>query len=801
MNLSKAENTFSRIANGNFSSGAAYWEGAGLIVITTGSQQAGPVQSGMPRYVLNTSSTFRANIPYKDLAVYPSVMSFNESTIAPYGINEVLIRSPRKFNQTGPIWPFRALINDTDFGPTVERGSQIYITDTQFKRYSGEYRAGTLVEVELTPTLSNFYLRASASFEIPTIATKSDYPGSFYAYDETGNSNQYQIQIVGNFNNIVRPDGTTGRRPQDHFVCENPEMNGRVVSVSADGTTATITSFDPFFRPPDTGGSFTTIVGDWYIAERFDGNMVRTIPVPLYDLTLAFSLENSSVLDPDQDIDLIFYDEMGNVEFAMDPVPIGATSADKHLSKPIPGTQYTRIVMRFTHEFERAFSGTAKVEFRAGGTTSIGDVVLYRGSYTQQLLQGPSTTTETFDYLEHPVSQESEIIPRGTIIAYVGGSACPPGYTQLQGIGSIAPKFLGVNNLWVPLGDPGTIVTNSFRAYLNSQSDNLFRGGTPSDPTLVMVIDATGNQVLEDAIVSSVPGHMLEFRFTATGVSVFANICSIGKIDTSASVSTVGKTNLALAGTASTSGGHSSYPPSRLNDNSFSTYNDITTSANPDPNAWMEISWATPQIISHFWLWTASPTRRYLSQARIEYWTGSAWATDRTYPAQTSKNYGINLTQNRTTTRLRLINFLTTGAATDASQAYEWQIFGFATPPPTIDLLAIQILGEFSETLQKAQTLPCTMYIWKNGVIGVPQNAADLGVNHSAGGYGFIAGPHTHFGEQSSDVGEYSDVGHTFAIGGGGNRTELVLSDHKHNNVVTSSSIPQVRTVLLCQKL
>ncbi|MHC4780000.1 MAG: hypothetical protein ACYTFG_15620, partial [Planctomycetota bacterium] len=147
--------------------------------------------------------------------------------------------------------------------------------------------------------------------------------------------------------------------------------------------------------------------------------------------------------------------------------------------------------------------------------------------------------------------------------------------------------------------------------------------------------------------------------------------------------SALGQTNVALTGTASTSNSNSSYPASRLNDNVFTTWNWISTSGNPDPNAWMEVAWATPQTISSFTLWTVSASNRYLAQARVEYWTGSAWATDQTYAQQTTQNYTITLTQPRTTTRFRLINFLTTGSQASNPSTYEWQIFGVTTPPTT----------------------------------------------------------------------------------------------------------------------
>ncbi|MHC4780236.1 MAG: hypothetical protein ACYTFG_16835, partial [Planctomycetota bacterium] len=162
----------------------------------------------------------------------------------------------------------------------------------------------------------------------------------------------------------------------------------------------------------------------------------------------------------------------------------------------------------------------------------------------------------------------------------------------------------------------------------------------------------------------------------------------------------LGQTNVALTGTASTSNSNSSYPASRLNDNIFNTWNWISTSGNPDPNAWMEIAWTTPQTITSFQLWTVSATNRYLAQARVEYWTGSAWATDQTYAQQTTLNYTITLTQPRTTTRFRLINFLTTGSQASNPSTYEWQIFGVQGPqaPAWINYPANSSGGNYSVT-------------------------------------------------------------------------------------------------------
>ena len=70
--------------------------------------------------------------------------------------------------------------------------------------------------------------------------------------------------------------------------------------------------------------------------------------------------------------------------------------------------------------------------------STIGNVVLLKGDYITRLKETDSGPDDAIiDYLDMPISVEADIIPRGTVIAYVGGGACPPGYIESPGVGRI----------------------------------------------------------------------------------------------------------------------------------------------------------------------------------------------------------------------------------------------------------------------------------------------------------------------------------------------------------------------------
>jgi hypothetical protein len=76
-------------------------------------------------------------------------------------------------------------------------------------------------------------------------------------------------------------------------------------------------------------------------------------------------------------------------------------------------------------------------------------VVLLKGDYTSEV-----TDEDETGLLEGRISVESEVEPRGSIIAYIGGPICPPGYERVEGIGRPASHLKPGDQLFSNFGDP-----------------------------------------------------------------------------------------------------------------------------------------------------------------------------------------------------------------------------------------------------------------------------------------------------------------------------------------------------------
>lgn len=430
MYIERIESAFSRIPNGNFSSGPAGWGGVSLLT-------EGPYdQDDHPRYRLYSSWPFYATIPFHDLSVYPSVVDFESVRAEPASPDEVFVSAGDKYPSCS-VKPFE----NSQAGVYILRGDPVFIDDTLLEAYSGPYLA-----VEVLKSGGSSFLKAHSKTPLPRVVSKEDIAASYYAKDPA-QASQFWVKVYGDIRTTYpRPGGGYGVTAGDGFACLDPQCSGLIQSISYVGgeTVMSITTAFPHIEPPSTGGAtnWISIPGNWIIAPIFSGVLRRRLPVCLYDLTLAFTAKDGfwSALS-NNGIVLKFYNEVGVETASVSPELIA--SPNRYLSKPIGSTGFTRIIMRFLFEVKEPYYGSARMVFAIplSGQSKIAEVGLFRGNFTEQLEKFGNLSQRTFDYLEQPVARDSEIIPRGTIIAYVGGSVCPPGYQRAEGIGSLKASY------------------------------------------------------------------------------------------------------------------------------------------------------------------------------------------------------------------------------------------------------------------------------------------------------------------------------------------------------------------------
>jgi hypothetical protein len=165
------------------------------------------------------------------------------------------------------------------------------------------------------------------------------------------------------------------------------------------------------------------------------------------------------------------------------------------------------------------------------------------------------------------------------------------------------------------------------------------------------------------------------------------------------------QTNLALSATASDSGGGTApngYGSANMNDGNASTYQWISTNANPDPNAYARLTWSTPQSITSITMILRTYFNgRLLDSATIQYWDSSTstWQSDQTFPSQSGAiQFSINLTQARTTTMLQLTNMVTVGSQSSNPWIGEFEAYGTAAlaAPASISVPASSNTGNYT---------------------------------------------------------------------------------------------------------
>ncbi len=495
MRIERNDTTFNRVMNGNFSNGLAYWGGAdithirkaayvedaryGLLAFDRPSpgvgHEGGPAEETIPMYLMIAHGGFWHEVQYNDLSVYPSIVTLDQAIARPSGRGEYIVTGSA---DNPNVYPF-GFQPGTVIEERVLFGDMVVLTDN-LDVYSGEYRAGEL--------LDSATMKVYTAGDIPEpMLDGADFPGALYKTNPAP-SVMVNVRVLGDLTTAARSDGSVGLKAGvDYFVSENPKAVGNIQSYSFDGTFTNMMLASPaqFDQFPDTGGSFDPI-NKWIIVEAFAGKITRSLPVCLYDLTLAYTLRNGYVLDP-ADVRLKFFDEFGAYQGLIEQ------DGDPKVTE-IPATEVLhtaersfRVVSKFKFERLEPFFGKFTIAFDQGtGATHISDVVLLKGDYTDEV----SDEDET-GLLEGRISVESEIEPRGSIIAYIGGAVCPAGYERVEGIG-VEEDHLGREwRLFSPFGTADTwfedievvhLPNGEARTLITLKDDFSRPSGEPSEP-------------------------------------------------------------------------------------------------------------------------------------------------------------------------------------------------------------------------------------------------------------------------------------------------------------------------------
>jgi hypothetical protein len=752
----KIESVFSRIMNGNFSHGTSYWEAIPghpnseiHVEIEGDVSGAGPPNPASPRYLLHAKDWFKHLIQYKDLAVYPSRLGFDDVVLTPVSIGEfhLLVNDFDKYSLGAR--PFAVYHRDTASWVFLESGVLINIWNDDGPK--GIYRLNSVIEEGQN---SKKAVIAPVDPDIEYSITDSDLLMAYTYASSYGNSFKVQYDPA----EAAKVPGFTGFTPGEYLVSD--EFGGIITSVQpATGIIWVFVNSSIGQRLPavtsetNPDDAFTPMT-NWRIIEEIRGSFSREVSAVLYDLTLVFTTIFIGDFD-EASPRIFFYDEVIETlqHGAIGPVKIDGNNT---FFKKLVDPGIERWFYRFLQEVPEPYEGQAELWMKALDTKTVrmGDVALYRGNYTQRMKEEDDSATEdVIDFLESPINVESGVIPKGVVWAYAGGSVCPPGYEQVKGLGNInSGSLLNADDLRISLG------TN----WLTTSPQLSYRYGQDKPRTIIGINGLANRPVIGPPAAYQVSTRIVSvdpWRY-GTGHHLYSKFITFRA--------------------------HNGDPEPEWVREEFLRIDII-------PGYILEFYFATEKK-SVYALITQVVAGQFAKKL-VETWTGSITAKGE--PSWDWEEAMDNPSSDEGDD-LRRAWRQVYGGSPKNPVFRGYGIYGQLVPEYE-PIGALEILGDFALFATIAFQKGAELRVWKSGVIAHAQRVQELGLETPFGGYGYLGEPHTHVSEESQDIITYGDVGH-------GSTTDpltgplKIPTEHTHGGLFGAVSIPKIRPVILCQK-
>lgn len=787
----KITNSFSRIMNGNFSHGLAYWSAERLVghhhrdselrtedrtsdfsIPSSKLQDTSPSLSDGPTYWGSFGGEIRHHIQYNDLATFPSVAKVylgdcddpvaDRLDITPCGFGTYLIRAASPSSAPVPVdylEPFGMADISDKLIAKMNSGDAIIINDKETER-SGQYRAGEV----FSPTLM-----VIGTFEQATSAfTNADVDGAHYNKPDYSPAptpehllKVFYVRLLGDLLTMTRHDnGEVGLTGNDFFVSQFPTGSGHIIGRSFDGTytNLVVKSEESYFVPPTS--TPWVILHDWFIEPRFEAAATRQLPVILYELTLAYSLRSGYSVDTDE-VYLDFHDEFDNVVDSIQCSNVEVTAFERH----------SRVTCRFRSQRAESHVGPMSLRFTqpSGSDTLISNVGLWKGDYTDSM-----TTLASINLLNDTIAEESGIVPRGAVVAYVGGSMCPPGFVSYEGISRPNDRRRSEQ-----LG-PGTALSSKY-----------FKMSDTSILSVALSSSDTGSRTILHL------GEEAYRKFdTGSGNAQYAYQKVGGYYPVTP-----------YTGNGPTSS-HRQWDPRKFFEwrawigNPKDVWVQDTGAVSMDifPGSILEMRFADRSvyaIISQAFqgdlvteVYELLPRYGYPEYKRAhddayhysdqDYAYVVAHVGDRNAYWSHEQFYGHSPTWDQYSTLSNIFELTRERSA------------------------KLELIGDFSDIIARGIDEGITTYVWKSGVVAHAERVEDMRDGpHSGyysvkglGGFGYTGAPHSHHMQESADATMLDNITSNSADTAG-----FVPSHHEHEYVFGAVTLPKVRPVLLCQKL
>lgn len=439
----RQKDTVSLVRDGSFAAGLSFWNGQAEHIVVGGQAATGPNLVSAPHYAaaIPAGEAITQRVQRDDAYLFPSRRYVTAVNLAPFGIStyKVVITAATRVDGL-PVVGDTFLYSDEDGIVPLIPGQQIELADTFRTENGGHYRVGRLFDdgsVEVSPI----------QHDITKLASDATHTLTYSSNGATGS-----VAITGATaftRGLDNDDSLRGVQAGDTLIIDDPSFGvGYVtsVSISGDVTTFAVTSVEgaPFLA--DTGGDpvepDTAASDTWFLSTTTVANFQRDLRVYQYSFTLGFSTFPDNY---DGVPTLAAVDRDGHVVVDIPAFQLDGGAIFESLSLSATGTTaYQRRLYRFFSEERAPLNLDLQITI-PGGTegASVGDVVLYRGDYTNRHdfddRDDPTTSVvadqrSAVDRMLHPVDEYECVIPKGTVIMYAGGPTCPPGFKSVDAL-------------------------------------------------------------------------------------------------------------------------------------------------------------------------------------------------------------------------------------------------------------------------------------------------------------------------------------------------------------------------------
>lgn len=294
-----------------------------------------------------------------------------------------------------------------------QKGSTLTIWATD-DTYSGHYVISSVTDEDIVAVPEDQTLQL--------IAEDGDVGGLVYTRDTEADA-VYTLRVL---------DGTVAVVPGDYFISATPNWGyGRVMSVATQSGVQVISVSKDGHPLPVTGPGTTKAITGWAFAPAIP--MALEVPIVgcRYELTLAFT----ALAWSDWHIDLQFIEEMGASQGLIQVIDTMRFEQIRHF--PVsPGSSYERYIYRLKADRPLPIPGIPRIRLtRPSGANDIkiSHLLMYRGDFTGQADDSEALSTVEYEQLEFTAAPDGGMVPKGVIVAYTGGTCCPPGYREVVG--------------------------------------------------------------------------------------------------------------------------------------------------------------------------------------------------------------------------------------------------------------------------------------------------------------------------------------------------------------------------------